>query len=182
MSQRTFGDFSSSQPIPSLINAALKSGNILKESKKLGNQYSGESRNQFSYVIGNPIPSFQFLDKDNPIKVSYLGLEITFKPSKYVKNADELSKLKNVLGSEVIKKKLIQEPIISEDVVRELFKESNWDYYFNYSKSILSSIDPSKLEKSSDGYVRVPGIRALENYGINILNEALERVYTVIKQ
>jgi hypothetical protein len=111
----------------------------------------------------------------------WADFEITIKPSKFIIDSEEFWKLLSILGTQPVKDFIQYESkILDEDAIFELFKKSDKKYFIDSGKNILSSTNSSFLKSGYGDLLSISSVEAVNIFGVDKVEEAIERGYTEI--
>ncbi len=111
----------------------------------------------------------------------WADLELTIKPSKFIVDSEELWKLLSILGTQPVEDFIRHESsVLDEDAIFDLFKKSDKRYFINSGKNILSSSNSSFLTAGYGELLSISSADAVNIFGIDKVEEAIERGYTEI--
>lgn len=113
--------------------------------------------------------------------INWHGLEFELFPSKYIVGEDDFWKLEFLLGSDYLKNLIIKTGVVNEETVLTLFSQSNYKFFIDKHKKILSSSANELLEAYLGKLTELSMIDALKSVGIDKMEEAKEKGYTDIK-
>lgn len=118
---------------------------------------------------------------NNPEIKNYRGLEIKFLISKYLSDFSKFPKFFALFNNSVILD-LLEEfnYLLSEKFIVKLFDENKKSFYQDKSKKYLFSYTSPLFRKSFGKLSMISGLEALENFGIDQLEEAIEKGYTEV--
>jgi len=123
----------------------------------------------------------KFIDKGE--EVQFLGVTILIKPSRHIVDSHDFWLLKSLIGSENILSVLeeIRSKVINEESIQMMFEKSKFKFFIDKRNSILSASNnqlvASKLGELDELSMSV----ALSIFGIEKLEEAREKGFTIIK-
>jgi hypothetical protein len=113
--------------------------------------------------------------------VIWADLEMIIKPSKYIIDSEEFWKLLSILGPQPIKHFIEHETNeLTEDAISELLKNAPQKYFIDSGKNILSSSNSSFLKSGYGELKSISSIEAVNIFGIDKVEEAIEKGYTEI--
>jgi len=108
-------------------------------------------------------------------------LEVIIKPSKYIIDSEEFWKLLSILGPQPIKHFIEHETNeLNEDTISELLKKSPQMYFIDSGKNVLSSSNNNFLKSGYGELKSISSIEAVNIFGIDKVEEAIEKGYTEI--
>ncbi len=111
--------------------------------------------------------------------VQWKGLQLRFEPSDYVLEPSMLWKLSDLLGDEHVLPALRAEGKVTGEIIKKLFAASEFAFFVDEKKRILSSAKSEKIENSV-GPMQQKSILEALGYGIDSLIKAREKGYVML--
>lgn len=117
---------------------------------------------------------FTTINFDNDINIS-------MHPNSYLKNKEDFFKMVSILGIENIRKQLEDcYHILNDDNIINFFNNSDIDFYQDENKKYLLSTNSDIWEHRLGNLNSIKVMDALKKYGIDLLDEAVEKCIAVI--
>jgi hypothetical protein len=121
------------------------------------------------------------IDKGEEIQIG--DLTILIKPSRHIVDSDDFWMLRSLIGSDNILSflKEMNSTVIDEDSILNMFEKSNFKFFIDKKNSILSASNNQLVASKLGELDELSMSDALSIFGIEKLEEAREKGFTIIK-